>query len=105
MKVSFAQPDFPYAERTVGLVKRVAAKLSMESMLSSVMIDVIDYGAPVARDPADCIEVYSNGGVRLHLHLNHFLLDAKQRGRGGGRQVPQPVFQPLGVVLQLAIGG
>ncbi len=73
MKVQFAQPDFPFAEKTVPLVKRVATRLGMTKMLSSVMLDVLDYGRPAARNPADSIEVYSNGGVRLHLRYDHFL--------------------------------
>jgi len=40
MKVVFAQPDFPFAERTIPLVKRVAAKLGMASKLPSVMIEI-----------------------------------------------------------------
>jgi len=73
MKVVFAQPDFPFAERTVPLVKRVATKLDMTKMLGSVMLDVIDFGSPATRNPSDSIEVYSNGGVRLHLRYDHFL--------------------------------
>jgi hypothetical protein len=73
MKVVFAQPDFPYSAKAVPLVKRVASRLGMTKMLGSVMIDVIDYGRPAARNPADSIEVYSNGGVRLHLKYDHFL--------------------------------
>ena len=73
MKVMFAQPDFPFAERTLPLVKRVANKLAMQKMLTSVMLDIIDYGSPSSRNPSDSIEVYSNGGVRLHLRYDHFL--------------------------------
>ncbi|MEZ5064638.1 MAG: hypothetical protein R3B81_07860 [bacterium] len=73
MKVQFSQADFVFAERTVPLVKRVATRLEMTKMLSSVMIDVIDYGSPAARNPSDSIEIYSNGGVRLHLRYDHFL--------------------------------
>jgi hypothetical protein len=73
MKVQFAQPDFPFAERTMPLVKRVVGRLGMGRTLSSVMIDVIDYGTPAAKNPADSIEIYSNGGVRLHLRYDHFL--------------------------------
>jgi hypothetical protein len=73
MKVTFAQPDFPFAERTVPLVRRVAAKLGMTRTLSSVMIDILDWGLRTPRNPADSIEVYSNGGVRLHLRHDHFL--------------------------------
>ena len=73
MKVQFAQPDFPFAERSMPLVKRVAARLGMTKMLASVMLDVIDYGTPAAKNPADSIEVFSNGGVRLHLRYDHFL--------------------------------
>ena len=85
MKIVFAQPEFPYAERIVPLVKRVAHKLGIDDMLSSVMIDVIDYGAPTPRTPADCIEVYSSGGIRLHLRYTHFLKgkyrdDPRRRG-------------------------
>ena len=70
MKVVFAQPDFPFADKTLPLVKRVATKLQMTKLLTSIMIDVIDYGAPAARTPSDSIEVYSNGGVRLHLRYS-----------------------------------
>ena len=73
MKVTFAQPDFPFAERTVPLVRRVAAKLGMSRTLGSVMIDILDYGSRAPRNPSDSIEVYANGGVRLHLRYDHFL--------------------------------
>jgi hypothetical protein len=73
MKVQFAQPDFPFAERAMPLITRVATRLGMTKMLSSVMLDVIDYGTPAAKNPADSIEIYSNGGVRLHLRYDHFL--------------------------------
>jgi hypothetical protein len=82
MKVVFAQKDFPYAERASALVKRVAGRLHMEDRLGSVMIDVIDWESEAARSPADCIEVYANGGVRLHLRLSHFL---KERHRSDSR--------------------
>jgi hypothetical protein len=73
MKVTFAQQDFPFAERIEPLVKRVATKLGMTKMLTNVMLDVVDFGTPAARNPSDSIEVYSNGGVRLHLRYDHFL--------------------------------
>jgi hypothetical protein len=73
MKVVFSNPDFPFAEKVVPLVKRAAARLEMTKMLPSIMIDVIDFGRASARNPADSIEVYSNGGVRLHLKYDHFL--------------------------------
>jgi hypothetical protein len=73
MKVLFAQTDFQFADKAIPLVKRVAGRLGMTKMLGSVMLDVIDYGAPATRSPADSIEVYSNGGVRLHLRYDHFL--------------------------------
>ena len=95
MNVVFAQPEFPYAERTENLVKRVAHKLEMEEMVSSVMIDVIDYGSPAARTPADCIEVYSNGGVRLHLRFTHFLKENYRndpRRRSPGAKLPVRAF-------------
>jgi hypothetical protein len=104
MKIVFAQPDFPYAERTSGLVKRVAAKLEMADTLSSVMIDVIDWGAPAARNPADCIEVYSNGGVRLHLRLAHFLKEksrAEVRARGPQATLPPRAFDQRSVMEAL----
>jgi hypothetical protein len=37
------------------------------------MIDVIDYSSQGVRNPSDSIEIYSNGGVRLHLRFDHFL--------------------------------
>lgn len=73
MKVAFAQTDFPFAEKTIPLVKRVASRLKMTRKLTSVMLDVIDFGPQAAKNPADSIEVYSNGGVRLHLKYDHFL--------------------------------
>ena len=73
MKVVFAQPDFPFAKRAAPLVKRVATMLDMTKMLNSVMIDVLDYGSRPAKNPGDSIEVYSNGGVHLHLRYDHFL--------------------------------
>ena len=79
MKVLFAQTDFQFADKAIPLVKRVAGRLGMTKMLGSVMLDVIDYGAPATRSPADSIEVYSNGGVRLHLRYDHFL-KAKYHG-------------------------
>lgn len=78
MNVQFTQPEFPYAERTEPLVKRVAARLKMTKMLSSVILDVIDYGTPAMKNPADSIEIYSNGGVRLHLRYDHFLKEKYQ---------------------------
>lgn len=97
MKVAFAQPDFPYAERTAGLVKRVAQKLSMESLLSNVMIDVLDYPSARTRNPADSIEVYANGGVRLHLRLRHFLkrkFRSDKRRAAGKPALPPRAFDP-----------
>jgi hypothetical protein len=92
MKIVFAQSGFPFAERTIPLVKRVANRLGMEEMLSSVMIDVIDFGAAAARSPADCIEVYSNGGVRLHVRFSHFLKDRyRDDVRARGRKDSMPV--------------
>lgn len=79
MKVAFAQADFPFAEKTVPLVKRVVNRLKMTRKLTSVMIDVIDFGPHAVRNPADSIEVYSNGGVRLHLRLDHFLKEKHRR--------------------------
>lgn len=73
MKVVFAQSDFQFAEKAIPLVKRVANRLGMAKQLTSIMLDVVDYGSPAARNPADSIEVYSNGGVRLHLRYDHFL--------------------------------
>jgi hypothetical protein len=73
MKVVFAQSDFRFADRAIPLVKRVANRLDMTKMLTSVMLDVIDCGTPASKNPADSIEVYSNGGVRLHLRYDHFL--------------------------------
>ncbi len=79
MKVAFAQADFPFAEKTAPLVKRVVTRLKMTRKLQSVMIDVVDYGPQAAKNPADSIEVYSNGGVRLHLKLDHFLKEKHRR--------------------------
>jgi hypothetical protein len=79
MKVVLAQPDFPFAARTVPLVKQVAAQLGMARKLTSVVLDVIDFGAHRAKNPADSIEVFSNGGVRLHLQFDHFLKDKYRR--------------------------
>jgi hypothetical protein len=95
MKVVFAQPEFPFAKRTIPLVKRVAAKLEMERMLSSVMIDVIDQGSGTGRNPGDAIEVYSNGGVHLHLRVDHFLRpkyysDPRKRSN----ELPTRAFDP-----------
>lgn len=73
MKVVFAQADFPFAKRTIPLVKRVAARLDMTKLVTSVMIDVIDFGSQSHKNPGDSIEVYSNGGVHLHLRHDHFL--------------------------------
>jgi hypothetical protein len=73
MKVVFAQPEFPFAKRTAPLVKRVAARLEMTKLLDSVMIDVLDYGSRATKNPGDSIEVYTNGGVHLHLRHDHFL--------------------------------
>jgi hypothetical protein len=83
MKVAFAQPDFPFAEKTIPLVKRVVSRLKMTKKLNSIMLDIIDLGSPATRNPADSIEVYSNGGVRLHLKLDHFL---KEKCRGNLRR-------------------
>lgn len=79
MKVTFAQTDFPFAEKTIPLVKRVASRLKMTRKLTSIMIDVIDFGPQSPKNPADSIEVYSNGGVRLHLKYDHFLKDKYRR--------------------------
>ena len=83
MNVVFSHPDFPFAEKVVPLVKRAAARLGMTKMLPTLMIDVIDFGRVAARNPADSIEVYSNGGVRLHLKYDHFL---KQKFKGDPRR-------------------
>jgi hypothetical protein len=95
MKVTFAQPDFPFADRVLPLVRRVAARLAMTRTLGSVMIDILDYGARTPRNPADSIEVYSNGGVRLHLRYDHFL---KPRYRDDPRKrhgnLPVRAFDP-----------
>jgi hypothetical protein len=79
MKVAFAQADFPFAEKTTPLVKRVVSRLKMTRKLQSVMIDVVDFGPQAAKNPADSIEVYSNGGVRLHLKFDHFLKEKHRR--------------------------
>jgi hypothetical protein len=95
MKVTFTQNDFPYADRTAKLVQRLVHKLSMEEMLASVVIDVIDWGSAAARSPADCIEVYSNGGVRLHLRSTHFLKPQYRddpRRRGAAASLPARAF-------------
>jgi len=101
MKVTFAQPDFPFAERTVPLIRRVAAKLAMARMLGSVMIDILDFGGRNPRNPSDSIEVYANGGVRLHLRYEHFL---KARYRDDPRKrhgsLPLRAFDP-GAALEV----
>lgn len=95
MKVTFAQPDFPFAERTVPLVRKVAARLGMTRTLGGVMIDIIDFGSRTPRNPGDSIEVYANGGVRLHLRYDHFL---KPRYRDDPRKrfgaIPPRSFDP-----------
>lgn len=95
MKVTFAQPDFPFAERTVPLVRRAASKLGMARTLGGVVIDILDFGARTPRNPADSIEVYANGGVRLHLRFDHFLKaryrDDPRKRQGG---LPLRAFDP-----------
>jgi hypothetical protein len=83
MKVVFAQPDFPFVDKVEPLVKEVAARLDMTKDLRTVMLDIIDFGRPARRNPADSIEVYSNGGVRLHLRYDHFL---KSKYKGDPRR-------------------
>ena len=95
VKVVFAQPEFPYAAKTVPLVERVAHRLEMTKMLTSVMLDVLDFGRPGVRNPADSIEVYSNGGVRLHLRFDHFLKPKYKndpRRRDPDRKLPARAF-------------
>lgn len=79
MKVAFAQEDFPFAEKTIPLVRRVVSRLKMTRKLNSIMLDIIDLASPSPKNPADSIEVYSNGGVRLHLKLDHFLKEKFRR--------------------------
>jgi hypothetical protein len=95
MKVAFAQQDFPFAEKAIPLVKRVVAKLGMKKNLTSVVIDVLDYESAAARNPADSIEVYANGGVRLHLRYDHFLkrsYQTERRQRNGAVTLPLRAF-------------
>jgi hypothetical protein len=95
MKVTFVQPDFPFADRVQPLVRRVTAKLGMTRTLGSVMVDILDYGARTPRNPADSIEVQANSGVRLHLRYDHFL---KPRYRDDPRKrhgnLPVRAFDP-----------
>jgi hypothetical protein len=99
--IVFSQDDFPYSSQVEPLIRRVTKRLEMTRSLSSVMIDVVDLGMVPRRNPGDSIEVYSTGGVRLHLRLDHFLKE-KYRGdwrrRRGRRRLPACAFDTKGTL-------